>query len=154
MGRFANIYDICDEVILKEKSRCEIGENLKRLYKTSVCNILLKTFILKGARHAEISLEKVDLYREMFRKAMGATYDDYKNKEWIKTTFKPIADLLDKVKNPVWQLREKIEVEKVNPSKEKIYHIIDETLKDVLGVWKKEMPDPFIPVAAQVPLRR
>mgnify|MGYP000976679732 FL=1 len=104
-----NIYDICTDIIYKEKAAGEPGENLRKIFKKSVDNVLLKTFILKSCRHPEITSENADIYKNMIRSAMQATYADWANNDWINKTFKPIADLLDKIENPVWQEREKVE---------------------------------------------
>jgi hypothetical protein len=146
----ANIYDICDDVILKQEPAGEPGRNLQKLYKKSARNFFLKTFILSGARHPDIKEKDIPKYKEMISAAMNATYDNWNDNEWINKTFKPIAVLLDKIKNPDFQIREKIEKQKNNPDEKELDNVINATLKDIFKVWKKEKKDPWFPVAAQV----
>ncbi|MDH5681362.1 MAG: hypothetical protein OEZ36_07240 [Spirochaetota bacterium] len=150
MVLYANIYDLCDNIILKEKPGGEPGENLRLLYKKSVKNIFLKSFILKSCYHPQITDKELPKYQDMIRSAMQATYENWRDPLWIETTFKPLADLLDSVKNPQWQKRKPLKAEKENPSKEEITKIIDRTMLDIFRVWKRDEKDPYFPVAAQV----
>lgn len=145
----ANIFDICDKIILKGNPTGEPGKNLKLLYKKSVNNPLLKNFILKQCRHPEINEKNIEIYQNMINAAFNAAYDDWKNDDWINKTFKPIADLLDKIKNPKWQIREKIKLEKENPLEIEIDKVINITLKDIFRTWDKDKKDPWFPVAAK-----
>ena len=147
-----NIYDICTDIIYKEKAAGEPGENLRKIFKKSVDNVLLKTFILKSCRHPEITSENADIYKNMIRSAMQATYADWANNDWINKTFKPIADLLDKIENPVWQEREKVEYVSRMPDKDSIEKVIQTCIKDIYKAYNSDKKDPWIPVAAQVVL--
>ncbi len=107
MTRNANLYDLCDRPILKGDYRTEPGRNLRFIYRTIACHPLLKYLLLKGCRHPAIALTKISEYEEMMCKAMQASFDDWQDAQWIETTFRPLAQLLDSIENPHWQHREK-----------------------------------------------
>ncbi len=149
-NKTANLYDICDDVILKTKPAGEPGENLRKIYKKIAGNFFLKTFILKGARHPDITKSKVQKYKEIFEKAMKATYENWDDEQWITKTFKPIADLLDNIKNPDFQIREKITLAKQKPELEELDKVMQASIKDIFKEWDRSKKDPWIRVAAQV----
>jgi hypothetical protein len=150
MSKCANLFDICDDVILNEEPKGEIGENLRLLYKKSANYFLLKTFILKGARHPDIKKSDIPLYQNMMREVMQADFSNWDDNDWINKTFKPIADLLDKIKNPIWQIREKEEPSKKSFSEDEIERAISIMMKDIFKTWAADKEDPWFPVAAQV----
>ncbi len=150
MARYANIYDICDKPILNTNSPHEPGLNLRRLYKRSAGNLLLKTFILRGCRHPLISGDQIANYQDMITAAMRADKKDWLDHDWIDRTFAPIARLLDEIKPPKWSIRGKVRQETVNPSRSDLDRVVKATLDDVLRVWDKEGHEPYFPVAAQI----
>jgi hypothetical protein len=150
-ARNANIYDICDQQIL-QGGCTEPGQNLRLVYKNLAGHLLLKYLVLKDCRHPDISRTQFPLYQSMMRKAMHATIDNWQDPQWITATFEPLARLLDKIENPSWQIREKIELAECAPAQAKIQKIIDNCLQDVLRIWRKDKRDPWFPVAAQVVL--
>lgn len=150
--RNANIYDICDRSILKEDCLTEPGLNLRLVYRKLVGHPLLKYLILKGCRHPDISLTEIFQYQDMMRLAMHATYDNWQDPQWIESTFRLLARLLDRIENPRWQVREKIEPVGREAGREEIQGVIDSCLRDILRVWDKDKHDPWFPVAAQIVL--
>ena len=150
MKRQANIYDICDRVILREQPAGEPGENLQLLYKTAASHFLLKTIILKSCRHPAIPATEIPKYQEMMRAAMRATPQDWQNPDWIDTTFCPLATLLDQIPPRKWQLREKMQPATSPPMRQEIVNAWDVTMRDIRRVWKRHRRDPYFPVAAQV----
>ncbi len=166
MERCANIYDICDQVILKEQARAEPGVNLRLLYRRSAGNLLLKNLVLKGCRHPAIRRTDIPIYRNMIRAAMQATVDAWQDPQWIDSTFAPLAALLDRIEDPCWQVRKPVTAaavpasaagaagrpSAVSPSREEIRNIARACLRDILKVWRRDRQDPWFPVAAQVVL--
>ncbi len=152
MTRNANLYDLCDRPILKGDYRTEPGRNLRFIYRTIACHPLLKYLLLKGCRHPAIALTKISEYEEMMCKAMQASFDDWQDAQWIETTFRPLAQLLDSIENPHWQHREKTRWADSEINHSALQNIIDNCLQDVIRVWDKDKDDPWFPVAAQVEL--
>ncbi|EIC28775.1 MULTISPECIES: hypothetical protein [Methylomicrobium] len=152
MARYANIYDICDTPILKEQPYAEPGRNLKRLYRKVAGNGLLKYLILKGCRHPEIPMQAVPAYQAVIRAAMRAGYDEWRDAGWIDRTFKPIAELLDRIDPPHFRRREKTPLIQTNPKPEALDTVIERCLQDILQTWNSHHENPYFPVAAQVVL--
>lgn len=152
MTRNANLYDICDEPILEGKYISAAGCNLRVIYKGTVGHPILKHTILRGCRHPAIGSTEVSRFREMMRKAMHASVDNWRDPVWIETTFHPLAQLLDSIDNPRWQQREKTERLPGHVILTDLQEVIDKCLHDILRVWGKDKNDPWFPVAAQVEL--
>jgi hypothetical protein len=110
----------------------------------------LKYLILKGCRHPDIPLAEISQYQCMMRLAMQATDDNWQDPQWIESTFRPLARLLDSIENPRWQVREKIELVEGDADCREIQSLIDSCLRDILRVWGKDKEDPWFPVAAQI----
>ncbi len=146
----ANLYDICDKIVLKTKPAGEPGENFRKMYKKLAGNILLKTFILKGIRHPDIPKSDIPKYQEIFKAIMNATYENWNDAKWIDTTFKPIGDLLDKIPEKNYQIREKTELVKQKPSEEELDKVMASVTSDIFKAWGNSKKDPWIKVAAQV----
>jgi hypothetical protein len=145
-----NLYDLCDAVILKERCRTEPGRNLRLVYRKVAGHPLLKLLILKGCRHSGIRPDELTALRQMMRSAIQATCQDWRNGQWIDSTFYPLARLLDRVENPRWQIRQPAQQGQGNPSTAEIQRVLDRCLEDLFGVWRKDRRDPWLPVAAQV----
>jgi hypothetical protein len=150
MTRNANIYDICERPILEGECHTDPGRNLRLLYKKLVAHPVLKYLILKGCRHPDIAFTDISGYREMMDKAMQATLDNWQDAQWIETTFRPLAQLLDRIENPRWQQREKMERVDGELTRSDMQKVIDICLHDILRVWGRDGKDPWFPVAAQV----
>lgn len=150
MAKHANIYDICDTPILQGSARHEPGRNLRRLYKRSAGNFLLKMFILRGCRHPLITRDQISNYQEMITAAMQADKRNWLDHGWIESNFAPIARLLDEIEPPKWSIRKEIRQETANPPVNALDTVIKATLDDVFRVWDKDKADPYFPVAAQV----
>lgn len=148
----ANVYDLCDSVILGEDPTGPPGENLRLIYQNLAGNFFLKHFLLAHCRHPQIPMGEVPAYADMMRAAMRATVEDWASAEWINTTFKPIAFLLDSIENPRWQERGPVKRATSNPSRGEIQRVLEATLDDAYRVWAGDRKDPYFPVAAQVVL--
>lgn len=152
MTRNANLYDICDQPILQGECVTPPGCNLRIIYRDLAGHPALKYLILKGCRHPEIGSTELSRYQEMMRNAMQASVDDWNDSNWIETTFRPLARLLDSIENPRWQQREKIERDRSGLTQTEIQKMIDTCLQDILRIWDRDKNDPWFPVAAQVEL--
>lgn len=152
MTRNANIYDICDRSILDGDCLTEPGRNLRIVYKKLVEHPVLKYLILKWCRHPKLKLAEIADYQVMMAKAMQANPDNWQDKQWIETTFRPLAQLLDVIDNPRWQQRDKITPDDGVLSRADVQKIIDVCWQDIVRVWAKDPNDPWFPVAAQVEL--
>ena len=152
MTRNANIYDICDRPLLEGECHTDPGCNLRFVYKKLVGHPALKYLILKGCRHPDIALTEISDYQEMMHKAMQASNDNWQDAQWIEITFRPLAQLLDRIENPRWQQREKSERVDGELTRTDVQKLIDNCLHDILRVWDKDKGDPWFPVAAQVEL--
>jgi hypothetical protein len=150
MTRNANIYDICERPILEGERHTDPGRNLRLLYKKLVAHPVLKYLILKGCRHPDIAFADISCYREMMGKAMQATPDNWQDAQWIESTFRPLSQLLDRIENPRWQQREKMERVDVELTRSDMQKMIDICLHDILRVWDRDKKNPWFPVAAQV----
>ncbi|WP_319778711.1 hypothetical protein [Maridesulfovibrio sp.] len=148
--RNATIYDICDGPILKCKNPTVPGENLRKLYKKLFGNPLFKHFILRWCSHPAIFQSKIGPYQEMMKAAMQATYENWADKEWVETTFAPLAKLLDRVQDPQWRIREKADTTPPRVKEKEVNEVLNAVLSDILRVWNKNPKDPFFPVSAQV----
>lgn len=148
--KFASVYDICDDPILKSGKVGEPGENLRKLYKKLFGNPLLKHFILRWCTHPSISKEKVGPYQSMMSAAMQASYENWQDREWIENTFEPLANLLNRVKDPQWRIRHAADTRPPRINDSEINEVLDEVLKDIIRVWDKNPKDPYFPVSAQV----
>lgn len=152
MTRNANLYDICDQPILQGECVTPPGCNLRIIYRDLAGHPALKYLILKGCRHPEIGSTELSRYQEMMRNAMHASVDNWNNSNWIETTFRPLARLLDSIENPRWQQREKIERDCSGLTQTEMQKMIDTCLQDILRIWDRDKNDPWFPVAAQVEL--
>lgn len=150
MAEYASIYDICDRPILKELPKSEPGHNLRRLYERSACNWLLKYLILKGCRHPKIPMQDVPVYQAALRAAMQADYANWRDTNWIKQTFKPIADLLDTINRPQYQQRQPVAIHSTLPKQEQVDVVIKRCMQDVVRVWDRDKQNPYFPVGAQL----
>ncbi len=90
----------------------------------------------------------VPTYQAVFRAALHATVEDWRNAEWIRTTIKPVAELLDRVETPRWQQREPVALVTALPELEAVDRVIQATTADALRVWARDRVDPYFPVAA------
>lgn len=152
MARNASIYDICDRPVLEGDCHTEPGRNLRQVYRKLIGHPVLKYLILKGCQHPDIALTEISGYQKMMHKAMQASSDNWQDAQWIETTFRPLAQLLDKIENPRWQQREKTERVDGELTRTDMQKMIDNCLHDILRVWDKDKNDPWFPVAAQVEL--
>jgi hypothetical protein len=132
----ATVYDICDKPVLGIKNSKEPGSNLRKLYKKLFCNPFLKYFILRWCGHPSILNNSKEKYVQMMSAAMQATHENWQDKNWIETTFAPLAELLDKVQEPEWRVRAPIKKDRVNLSDTQIEKILSESLNDIFRVWK------------------
>jgi hypothetical protein len=152
VARNANIYDICDRPVLEGDCHTEPGRNLRQVYRKLIGHPVLKYLILKGCQHPDIALTEISGYQKMMHKAMQASSDNWQDAQWIETTFRPLAQLLDKIENPRWQQREKTERVDGELTRTDMQKMIDNCLHDILRVWDKDKNDSWFPVAAQVEL--
>jgi hypothetical protein len=152
MTRNANLYDICDQPILQGECVTPPGCNLRIIYRDLAGHPALKYLILKGCRHPVIASTEVSRYQEMMRNAMQASVDNWNDSNWIETTFRPLARLLDSIENPRWQQREKIERVRSGLTQTEMQKMINNCLQDILRIWDRDKNDPWFPVAAQVEL--
>jgi hypothetical protein len=150
MVQHANIYDICDAPILKEQPRSEPGKKLRFLYRKSACNWLLKYLILNSCRHPQIPPGEIPIYQAVIRAAMQADYANWRNAEWIRRTFRPIAELLDLVAEPRYRHRQHTQLNEEIPKQEQCDAVIECCMRDILRVWTRDKSAPYFPVAAQV----
>ncbi|AMK79213.1 MULTISPECIES: hypothetical protein [Methylomonas] len=150
MNNYANIYDICDTPVLKERPQAAPGENFKFLYQKSACNWLLKYLILKACRHPQIPMQDVPVYQAAIRAAMQASQMNWRDADWIKQTFKPIADLLDRIDKPQFRQRQPLPLSHALPSQAQLNTVIERCMQDILRTWRRDKNNPYFPVAAQV----
>ena len=146
----ATIYDICDSAILKSSNISEPGSNLRKLYKKLFGNPFLKHFILRWCSHPSIPMEKIAPYHEMMETAMNASYENWQDKGWIKTTFSPLAGLLNRVKDPQWRIRHTADTRPPRICEKEVNEVLSAVLSDIIRVWDKNPKDPYFPVSAQV----
>lgn len=148
----ANLYDICDNPILKTESPSTPGQNLRLIYKKTIGHPALKYFILKGCRHPSINFEQIPIYQSMMQEAMQASTEQWQDKQWITSTFQPLAHLLDTIENRDWQIRDSSNPSQAKTSQIDCHVIIDACLQDIFRVWNQDKNDPWFPVGAQVQL--
>ncbi|MRR35015.1 hypothetical protein EG829_10040, partial [bacterium] len=148
MAHTANLYDICDPVLLGHPPTTEPGRNLALIHRTIAGNPFLKHFLLKGCRHPAIPMADVPTYQAVFRAALHATVEDWRSADWIHSTMRPVAELLDRVEMPCWQQREPVAPVTSPPERETVDRIIQATTADALRVWASDRRDPYFPVAA------
>lgn len=149
---YASIYDICDPVLRGEEPLAEPGRQLRLLYAKSLCHPLLRAFVLRSCRHPLVPLARVERYRAMLRKALHATPTHWRNRAWVRETFAPLAELLDKIVPPRWQLREAVASPRAEMSREELDEVLDRLSRHVFRVWDKDQQDPWFPVHAKVVL--
>ncbi|CCE23313.1 hypothetical protein [Methylotuvimicrobium alcaliphilum] len=152
MTKNANLYDICDNPILKTESPSTPGQNLRLIYKKTIGHPALKYFILKGCRHPSINFEQIPIYQSMMQEAMQASTEQWQDKQWITSTFQPLAHLLDTIENRDWQIRDSSNPSQAKTSQIDCHVIIDACLQDIFRVWNQDKNDPWFPVGAQVQL--
>ena len=150
--RNANIYDICDRAVLGADCLTEPGRNLRFVYKRVIGHPALKYLILKWCKHPDLALTEISDYQVMMTKAVEASIDNWQDAQWIETTFRPLAQLLDRIENPRWQQRKKTEQVGAELARTDIQKVVDNCLQDIFRVWNKDKHDPWFPVAAQVEL--
>ena len=90
MARTANLYDLCDPVLINHPPTTEPGRNLALIHRTLAGNPFLKHFLLKRCRHPAIPMVKVPTYQTVFRAALHATIENWRSAEWIRATMKPV----------------------------------------------------------------
>jgi hypothetical protein len=152
LAQTANLYDICDPVILNDSPTTEPGRNFALIYRTLAGNPFLKHLLLRYCRHPDIPMHAVQPYQDVIRAALHATVDDWRNPSWIRNTMMPVARLLDRVERQKWQQRERLERIETQPEPVSIDRVIRETTADVLREWGRDPRDPYFPVAAQIVL--
>lgn len=152
MPKHANIYDICDRIILKSNTPSLPGQNLRLIYKKTIGNPALKYLVLKGCRHPNINIEQIHIYQAMMREAMQASASQWQDAQWINTTFQPLARLLDTIDNPDWQLHEQDISTNEKATRTDCQNIINRCLNDIFRIWDQDKNDPWFPVGAQVQL--
>ncbi|MDD1616700.1 MAG: hypothetical protein CG439_1848 [Methylococcaceae bacterium NSP1-2] len=152
MTRNANIYDICDRPVLEGDCPTESGRNLRFIYKKLIGHPAVKYLLLNWCRHPALNVTEISVYQAMMHQAMQASPDNWQDAQWIATTFRPLAQLLDSIENPRWQQREKVERVTVELTQTEVQTLIDNCLHDIFRVWDKDKKDPWFPVAAQVEL--
>jgi hypothetical protein len=152
VARGFNLYELCDPVLRREPCRHEPGRSFRLAYRKVAGHPLLKLLVLKGCRQPELPVAQIDQLRQMIRATLGATCQDWRNPQWIESTFQPLARLLDRVRNPVWQVRRPVPPAQGSPPREEIRRVLERCLRDVLRTWRKDRQDPWFPVAAQVVL--
>ncbi|HEX2767697.1 MAG TPA: hypothetical protein VHN12_00290, partial [Geobacteraceae bacterium] len=138
MTRNADIYDICERPVLEGDCHTDPGCNLRFVFKKLLGHPVLKYFILKGCRHPDIALTEISGYQEMMHKAMQASSDDWQDVQWIEITFRPLAQLLDRIENPSWQQREKSEQVDGELTRTDMQKMVDNCLHDILRVWDRD----------------
>jgi hypothetical protein len=93
-------------------------------------------------------MDEVPTYQAVFQAALHATVEDWRNPEWICTTMKPVAELLERVVTPCWQQREPVALVTAPPKWDAVDRVIQATTSDALRVWARDRGDPYFPVAA------
>jgi hypothetical protein len=88
----------------------------------------------------------------MMTKATQASIENWQDAQWIETTFRPLAQLLDGIENPRWQQRKKTERIGIEPARTDVENVIGNCLQDIFRVWNNDKNDPWFPVAAKVEL--
>lgn len=146
---YANIYDVCDPVLRRGEPLAEPGRHLKLLYRKSLRNPLLRLLALRGCRHPLVPMARVGRYRDMLGKALDATPLHWRNRVWVRETFAPLAELLDKIVAPRWQLREAVASPRADLAREELDEVLDRLARHVFRVWDKDQRDPWFPVHAQ-----
>jgi len=146
----ANLYDICDPVLRSHAPSTEPGRNLALIYRTVLGNFALKHLLLKACRHPSIPMTEVPTYQTVFRAALHARFEDWRDGEWIRSTMKPIAALLDQIESPAWQQREPQQRAARTPGPDAIDRVLRATTADLFRVWAKDAKDPYLPVAGQM----
>lgn len=147
-----NLYELCEPVLRGEPCRTEPGRSFRLAYRKVAGHPLLKALVLRGCRLAALPAAPIEELRQMIRATLAASCQDWRNPQWIDSTFAPLARLLDQVRNPVWQFRSSVPREAGNPSRQEIRRVLERCLQDVFRTWRKDRKDPWFPVAAQVVL--
>lgn len=145
---YANIYDICDPVLLSAEPETEPGRNLVKFYRTAARHPLLKAFVLRGCRHPGLPLKRVETYRLMMAQAVAATPEDWTNPGWIRAVFAPLAELLDQVQTPAWQRRDPVS-NRTAATQADVDEILERVSAHIHKVWGKQPHDPYFPLYAQ-----
>lgn len=146
---YASIHDVCEPVLRREEPLAEPGRHLQLLYRKSLRHPLLRLFVLRGCRHPLLPMARIGRYQEMLRKALNATPVHWRNRVWVRETFAPLAELLDKVVPPRWQLRETVATPRADLSRAELDETLNRLARHVFSVWDKNKQDPWFPVHAQ-----
>ena len=147
-----NLYDICGPALNEEACRTGPGRSFRLAYEKVAGHPLLKLLVLKRCRRPELRAAELGELRQMIRAMLRATCEDWRNPQWIDSTFRPLARQLDQVRNPVWQIREPVPLSEVRPANGEIQQVLERCLEHVFRTWRKDRQDPWFPVAAQVVL--
>lgn len=150
MPKRPTLYDLCDDPILRSPRPSEPGEALRLLYRHSACHPALKWLVLRWCHHPNISSAAVPTFQRMFRTAMAASHENWRDGDWIRQTFAPLAELLDQVPPPHFQHRRPVTDPAPLPSDGELSSGIQRALRDAFRVWDREPENPWFPVAAQV----
>jgi hypothetical protein len=137
-------------VLRAETPRSEPGRNLALVYRTIPGQFFLRHFLLKGCRHPAIPMSEVPAYQAVFRTALHATPENWRDAAWIRKSLAPVAALLDQVEPVSWQQRKPQARAASAPDLAAIDRVIRATTADVLRVWSQDARDPYLPVAAQL----
>ena len=143
------LYDLCDPVLRGRQAPFEQGRNLLVLYRKALGHPLLKAVVLGGCRHPAISAGRAAAIQDVLRAALEADPVCWRDPDWVARTMAPLAELLDAVQNPRWQLREPVPVQPGLPARGDLDRLVAACLTHVRRVWKRHA-DPYFPVAAQV----
>ncbi len=152
MPKHATLYDLCDDAILRSPSPSEPGENLRLLYRHSAYHPALRWLVLRWCRHPRVSGAAVPRFQRMLGTAMRASYEQWRDRDWILQTFAPLADLLNHVPPPTFRQRHPLSDAPPLLSDAELSSGIQLVLRDAFRVWDRRPGDPWFPVAAQVVL--
>lgn len=152
MGKGPTIYELGDALVLRGPAAGEPGEKLRLLYRHALAHPGLKWAVLRWCRHPRISSGERQRLENMLRTAMGSENSDWRNQAWLKTTFAPLAELLDRVPAVSFARRQRLSGDTSLPGAQELRAGIETVLADIFRVWDREPANPWFPVAAQVVL--
>lgn len=151
-GPGASVYDVCDGPVLYNRAAAAPGAHLRLLYLESLRHPLLKWFVLSGCRHAGVAGGRLRALRESMAEAMAASPERWRDAAWINRTFAPLAEMLDQINPPRWQLREPANGAPREVSKSEVENLARRVSQHVYAVWDRHPKDPYFPVNAQIVL--